>query len=79
MNSLFNSIIYKPDEHTVETENKQSADGDEGNESNTNAIETATEVDDAEDGEEVDNVIEKNMEYEMVFVDMPVEKCNADQ
>lgn len=79
VNCFFNRKIDDSDEHAVETENKHSANGDEGNESKADVVETATEVDEAEDGEEVDNVIEKNMEYETVFVDMPVEKCNADQ
>ena len=44
-----------------------------------NAVKTATEVNDANNGKEIHHVIEQNVAYEIFFVNMPIEKGNAEE
>ena len=41
----------------MESKDEHCANGNEGDEAKANAVEAATDVDDAEDGEEVDDII----------------------
>ena len=63
----------------MESEDEHRADRDDRNETDLDAVETSAEVDNAEDGKEIDHVIEGDVQDEAVFVNMPVKECNAEE
>ena len=63
----------------MEAEDEHRANRDDGDDTDFDAVETSAEVDNAKDGKEIDHVKEGNIQDEQVFVDMPVEKDNADE
>lgn len=70
---LFKGIVDKSDDDTVGAKDEHRTDGNDRDNLWTYAIETATEVDDANNGKEIHHIIEQNMAYEVVLVDVPIE------
>lgn len=76
---LFKCKVNDSDEDTMESEDQHCADGYDSDKRYFDAVETSAEVDDTIDGKEIDHIIEGDVQDEMVFVDMPVKKDDADE
>ena len=63
----------------MKSKDEHGANGNEGDDAKTNIVETATEVDDTKDREEVNDIIQCNMKNKQFFVDMPIKKNNTQE
>lgn len=76
---LFKYKVNNSDKDTMEAEDEHRADRDDRNETDFDAVEASAEVDDTKDGKEVYHVKEGDVQDKSLFVDMPVEKDDADE
>ena len=79
MEILFEYKINNPDKDAMESKDEHRADRDDRNETDFDAVEASAEVDDTKDGKEVYHVKEGDVQDKSLFVDMPVEKDDADE
>ena len=64
-------------EHPMETENDHGADGDIDNNSESDLVSAAPEVDDGDDREETDDEIEGDVNDDVTFINVPIEEDEA--
>ena len=77
--SFLYAEIDKPDENTVQPENKHRTDGYEGDKMQTYAVKSATKVNNPEDRKGIHNIIQDDMKYKMAFVNMPVKQTETEE
>ena len=63
----------------MEAEDEHRANRDDGDKADFDAVETSAEMYDAQNRKEIDHVKEGDVQDKSLFVDMPVEKDNADE
>lgn len=79
MEPFFNDVIENAYDNAVGTKNEHRTNGNESDKSDMNAVKTAAEVYDANNGKEIHHVIKHDVAYEIFFVDVPIEKGNAEE
>ena len=73
MKSLFKSIIDNADKDVLETKNDYGAYGNQSNEMYPEIINKFAKKDDAHKSKCADHIVEKDMQYNVAFIDMPIE------
>ena len=63
----------------MNTENKHSANGDKGNDTEMKTVKTTAEIDDTIDRKKVDDIKKCDMEDEPVFMNVPIEKNKTEK
>ena len=77
MKWLLNYEVNDAHEHSVETEDNHSADGDIDNDLGSESVCATPKVDDGEDGKETNDEIEGDMNEDVTLIDMPIKENEA--
>lgn len=73
MKSLFNNVINNANDNAVGTKNEHRANGNESDNLDANVVKTAAEVDETNNRKEINHIIEYDVEYVIIFVNVPIE------